>query len=161
MILYGTPKKKLISKISTARNVAQDIARRLSNVTKSVNGSAKDAMLLQFFVLEQFGVFKKYCLTKEFFLYHDMNPDTVDPIVWIASWIFTLGTTLFFIYWIFAWGVQNNGSTFSAWGLNYGIGAIQDIFFVQIVKIYFIRYLGKLPLYDSISWVLIVISCRY
>jgi hypothetical protein len=66
----------------------------------------------------------------------------IDCFTWICAWIFVSGALCFFIYWIFAWGVFNGQTVLANWGLNYSIGAIQDIFFVQIAKIYIVRYLG-------------------
>jgi hypothetical protein len=138
---YGTPRNRLSAKLDAARTKAQDIADRIEDLDYFEVGR-KDAVLIQYFVLEQFSIFKRFCLRREFFVYDDVPPENTDPITWIMVWIFIFGALSFFVYWVFAWGVKNGGNTLTNWGLNYGIGAVQDIFFVQIAKIYIIRYIG-------------------
>ena len=43
---------------------------------------------------------------------------------------------------MFLWGVQNNGHTFVNWGANFGIGVVQDVLFIQLLKIYVIHVIG-------------------
>jgi hypothetical protein len=140
-LLYGTPMKRLECRIERARNGADEIIATIKYQSENDSGHA-DALLLKFFILEQFSFFKRFCLSRQFFIFHDTLPETIDPLLWIFGCIFVCCSFSFFVYWIFAWGVQNGGSTLRAWGLNYGIGAIQDIFFVQIAKIYLIYYIG-------------------
>jgi hypothetical protein len=136
--LYGSPLSRLEAKINYSKELADMIVSELEDIAPT----HRDRVLLQHFVLEQFPLFKRFCLTQAFFIYHDMPPPTIDPISWLAAWFFVSSSFLFFIYWMFAWGVKNGGSTLSAWGMNFGIGVLQDIFFVQIVKIYLVRYVG-------------------
>ena len=53
---------------------AQDIADKIDNVD-SVFDSRKDAILIQHFILEQFSLFKQFCLKKEFFRFDDTPPE--------------------------------------------------------------------------------------
>ena len=46
-------------------------------------------------------VFKKYILSD------NMSIKTIHPVKWGLGWMFYLGTLLFFIYWVFAWGLRN------------------------------------------------------
>jgi hypothetical protein len=59
----------------------------------------------------------------------------------IAAWSFVTGSLLFFIYWIFAWGVYEGEAILRAWGAVFGTGAATDIFLVQITKIIMVHYL--------------------
>ena len=43
-----------------------------------------------------------------------MNIKTINPIAWLFGWTFYLGTLLFFIYWVFAWGLSN-GKIFASY----------------------------------------------
>jgi hypothetical protein len=125
-----------------ARNEATIILERIQNVESFAVSGRKDAVLLKHFILEQFPFFKRFCLSRSFFVFHDTLPDTIDPWLWVVSWMIVSGSMIFFVYWVFAWGVKNGGTTLSAWGMNFAIGAIQDIFFVQVAKVYIIRFIG-------------------
>lgn len=140
-VLYGTPLKRLEIRIENARTLAEDIAQNIKASSEDDDTHA-DALLLKHFILEQFPFFKRYCLSKQFFVFHDTYPETIDPLRWLAGCFFVTASLSFFVYWIFAWGVKNGGATLTAWGTNYGIGAIQDIFFVQIVKVYIVYVIG-------------------
>ena len=37
----------------------------------------------------------------------NLNIKSVHPLLWMAGWIFYIGTLLFFIYWVLAWGLSN------------------------------------------------------
>jgi hypothetical protein len=41
----------------------------------------------------------------------------------------------FYIYWIFAWGVSNGGTTLTQWAVNFAIGFGQEVFFIQPMRI--------------------------
>jgi hypothetical protein len=143
---YGNQKNRLVSLLKNSHKVSNKIVKSLKMNSFTSNGmkDGGDAILLQNFILEHFDVFKKYCLSKEFFIYDDMEPESVDPILWIVVWIISILMLTFFVYFIFAWGVKNGGSTLTAWSVNAVLGVLQDILFVQVVKIYIIRYLGKM-----------------
>ena len=66
--------------------------------------------------------------------------------VYIAAWTIVTGSMLFFIYWIFAWGVYQGDAILAAWGAIFGTGAAGDILFVQITKIVILHYLPALAM---------------
>jgi len=144
-IVYGNQKNRLLGLLNNSRRVSATIVKKLKSNEFNSKGMkcGGDAILQQYFILEHFDVFKKYCLTKEFFIYDDMEPESIDPVVWLLGWVATISMLGFFIYWIFAWGVKNGGSTLTAWSINAVIGVMQDVLFVQVAKIYIIRYLGE------------------
>jgi hypothetical protein len=67
------------------------------------------------------------------------SPIEINPFVWLASWIFIIGSFFFYLYWIFLWAAINGGVTIRAWGINFAIGVAQDIFLVQVFKIYLLN----------------------
>lgn len=137
-LLHGNARNRITAKLESARYLSYE----MDSILKQSPDIHKDAILLQYFILEQFSSFKRFCLSREFFIYNDCPPPSINPILWIISWIFISSSYVFFLYWIFAWGVKNGGTTLAGWGMNFGIGAMQDIFFVQIAKIYIVRCIG-------------------
>ena len=64
-----------------------------------------------------------------------MPPEFVNPGPWVISWILISLSLLFFIYWIFAWGVKNGGETLDHWGLDYSVAIVQDVCVCEAAKI--------------------------
>jgi hypothetical protein len=62
-------------------------------------------------------------------------------LIYIVSWIVITAALIFYLYWIFAWGVKNGGKTLKAWGSVLGVSEVQSIFLVGITKIYILQYL--------------------
>ena len=106
-------------------------------------------------------IFKKYILSD------DMSIKTIHPIMWMLGWMFYLGTLLFFIYWVFAWGLRNGkiifimiickpviftlltlnfcysgGGTVSAWGTIFWITFLQDLAAIEVIKVYVYYIVG-------------------
>ena len=79
--------------------------------------------------------FYRFSLKKNFERIDGMPPSAINPLPWVISWIIVSGTLIFFIYWIFAWGVTNGGSTLNAWGTDYSVAVIQDVFVCETAKL--------------------------
>jgi hypothetical protein len=68
----------------------------------------------------------------------------------------------FYIYWIFAWGVSSGGATLLDWAINFIIGFVQDVFFIQPIKILIFEILAMeimRPQLQSIQTTLIDVAC--
>ena len=87
------------------------------------------------FIIEQVSYFYRFSLRKTFENIDGRPPSDIDPFPWILSWIFVIGVLLFFVYWIFAWGVTNGGATLNDWGTDYSVAMIQDIFICETMKL--------------------------
>ena len=147
---YGTPRNRLVKKLELARNKAEQIARDIAQY-ESFEHYRKDTVLIQNFILDQLTMFKRYCLAKDFFMFEDTSPESIDPISWIVAWIFVSGALSFFVYWMFAWGVKNGGETLDAWGTNFGLGAMQDILILQMTKLYIIYVIAILAMIPQLK----------
>jgi hypothetical protein len=144
-LLYRSPYQRLVAKINHARYLEERMKRSLQNISKS---SFKETQLLneyliQSFVLEHIPFFKRYCLSSIFFQHDEISPDTIDPFLWLLAWMIIIALCIFFVYWILAWAVSNQGSTIYSWGIVFLIAQLQDIFFVQTIRIY-ICYVASL-----------------
>ena len=80
-------------------------------------------------------IFYRFSLSKCFDSIENTPPESVDPLHWVVAWVTITGIFSFFVYWIFAWGVSNGGTTFAHWGSNYGVAILQDAFICEIMKI--------------------------
>eukprot|EP01038_Epipyxis_sp_PR26KG_P005612 gene5612-7752_t len=134
-ILYGNYMNKMEKTIEKTHKIVKRIIDQLESFEEE-DRSSKDIALLQFFILENFSLFKKYVLKQQLFTFDFVSPERINPHVWLLAWIILIGSYSFFVYWMFAWGVSSGSSVVTAWGLNFGIGIIQDIFFCQIFKIF-------------------------
>lgn len=139
--LYGTSWNRIANRISKSRQNAAKLARGIANFNQNEE-SYKNDFLIQSFVLEQLPFFKRYCVRKQYFEFHETSPDSVDPFLWLLAWTILLGQIAFFLYYIYNWTAINAGRTLSAWLQNFIIGFVQDICFVQLAKIYVIYIIG-------------------
>jgi len=95
----------------------------------------RDIALTRAFILEQFTLFKRHILEKEF--YPDgHNVIYLHPMVWFTSYILIIFIILFFLYWILNWGVKNGTTTLNAWGQNFLISFFQTLIWLKIINIY-------------------------
>lgn len=134
-LCYGNARAKLESKIEDAREKERDIVDVLVELGENELLS-KDEALTQFFVLEQFSVFKQYALRSQLFSFAATTALPVDPLYWVVAWAFILGSLLFFLYWTLMWGVRAGPTTVEGWGTNFAVAVVQDLFMVQVFKLY-------------------------
>ena len=125
----------------------QDLVYRilwaLEKLSASTSGYLGDLILLHTFVLEQMSTFQKWVLVSKLGCFDDYTTEMVHPYKWIGGWLLIVSVCLFFVYWIFAWGVQDGDAMLTAWGTNYAIGFIQDFFFVSVVKTLLFYLIGR------------------
>lgn len=149
-LFFGTPRNRLVKKIKGIRKQAEQIKRDV-NQYESYEHNRKDTVLIQYFILDQLTQLKRYCLSKEFFRFEDTSPESIDPYTWTFAWIFVSGALSFFVYWMFAWGVKNGGDTLDAWGMNFGLGAMQDILVLQMAKLYVVYVISIMSMIPQLK----------
>lgn len=139
-LMYGTPRNRLEQKIAKARKKASAIEQQLEEF-QDIETDLKDIALIQHFILEQLTPIRRYALKLEFFIF-DGTPDETGPLKWIIAWCFYSGCLMFFVYWLFAWGVKQGGTVLMNWGMNFLIGAMMDIFGVSVLRILILDIIG-------------------
>jgi len=138
-IMYRNYKRKLISKIEESRSNAAQLSRALHRfAVDQIN--EKDVALTRQFVLEQFSNIKRHVLEMEISSLDGKSVRFVRPSIWIASYAVVILSILFFLYWTLNWGVKNTGTTINAWAINFIIGFVQSLVWLNLVQI-FINYL--------------------
>ena len=140
MLFFGSATKKLEYKIMKVRKQSVKVVKSINNL-RPWDEAARDTALVRQFVLECLPPFKRYALKINNSLHDEASDERVSWPVSIAAWTFVTGSLLFFIYWIFAWGVYEGEAILRAWGAVFGTGASTDIFLVQITKIIMVHYL--------------------
>jgi hypothetical protein len=158
LLFHRSRQDKVLKNIQRTRDNAQELIDQLVELSELNQASLEEVLLLYTFVLEQFPIFKRWVLKDQLLCFEGFFPSVIDFYSWFFAWLFVLGVYLFYCYWIFAWGVSNGNLLLSAWGLNFAIGTIQDIFFVQIAKIalvYFIAFFSIKPKLVEIRHILI------
>jgi hypothetical protein len=133
-LFYSDSIAKLEHTIETVRNRVQELSDRLIDIEET-DAAARDYFMIQSFILEQFPPFKRFALGKQFYSYKSVSPGYVDIFEYVFAWSVVIMSNMFFIYWAFAWGVTNAGVTLQAWGLNFGIGVMQDVLFQNPMRI--------------------------
>ena len=137
---YKDSLSKLIYKIQKVRRDCREIVEVIKSF-QPWEHDIKNTRLIRHFVLECLSPFKRKTLEFTNATYDEYPTDRPFWSTYIGSWIFISGTLIFFIYWIFAWGVYQGGDTLNAWGKIYGTTAATDILLVQVTKIYILYYL--------------------
>ncbi|RYH18455.1 hypothetical protein EON65_27185, partial [archaeon] len=134
-LYYRSNQNKLLHRLKLIKR-RQAAVLEAVEAAGSLSPEAQEVTLLQYFILEQFTSFQKWILRNQLFSFESFSPEEIDVFQWIAAWTFVIGSLLFYVYWVLAWGVSSGNALLNAWGLNFIIGAIQDIFFVQIAKLF-------------------------
>ena len=139
-LFFGTPMAKLEYKIDKARKKTVKVLKSIQSLRSTIQ-DAKDIALLREFILECLSPFKRRALEVNNLAYDEASIRLVSWPVYILAWTFVTGCLLFFIYWIFAWGVYEGDDILAAWGAVFGTGAASDILLVQITKVIILHYL--------------------
>ena len=150
MLRYGTARAKLEAKIEKAREMEGDILGMLDELGENELLS-RDEALTQFFVLEQFSIFKQYALRSQLFTFSVTTALPVDPLSWILGWAFMICSLLFFIYWTLMWGVSTSASTVESWGINFALSTCQDLFLVQVFRLYVIYMISTITIKPQLT----------
>ena len=154
---------KLIHKIQKARRDCREIVEVIESF-QSWEHDIKNTRLIQHFILECLSPIKRKTLKFTNATYDEYPTGRSSWSTYIGSWIFISGTLIFFIYWIFAWGMYQGGDTLKAWGSSYGLTAATDILLIQVAKVYILYYLpsqAMQPQLIRIRKVLADISMNY
>lgn len=162
-LFFGTPVKKLEYKLKKVREQSEKVTEHVSTL-ETATDDARDIALLREFVLECLSPFKRHSLIVNNQAYDEAAARRVSWPVYMTAWGIITGCLLFFIYWIFAWGLYQGDTILGAWGATFGTGAATDIIFVQVTKILVLYYLPALAMQPQllrIRSVLADISMNY
>ena len=162
-LFFGSPVKKLEYKLKKVRQQSEKVIELVSTL-ETATDDARDIALLREFILECLSPFKRHSLIVNNHAYDEAAARRVSWPVYIISWSVITGLLLFFIYWIFAWGLYQGDEILGAWGATFGTGAATDIIFVQVTKILVLYYLPALAMQPQllrIRSVLADISMNY
>jgi hypothetical protein len=139
------PEQRLESKIARARRSADVIIEEMESFDTANEDQLRNALLIQYFILEQVNFFRRYCVQKQLFVFHATSPRKIDPILWVSTWIYIYAACGFFLYWIFAWSARHSGDSSTIllnWGINFAISITQDLLFTQTIKVYIVYVAG-------------------
>ena len=159
--------KDSLSKLTYKVQKVRRDCREIVEVIKSFHPwehDIKNTRLIRHFILECLSPFKRKTLQLTNATYDEYPTGQSSWFTYIGSWIFISGILIFFIYWIFAWGIYQGGDALNAWGSIYGTTAATDILLVQVTKIYILYYLpsqAMQPQLIRIRKVLADISMKY
>ena len=160
---FGSALNKLEYKIKKVRKKSAEIVRTVAS-DETLEQDGKDIRLLREFILECLSPFKRHTLEVNNRMYDDLGTGRISWLVYVISWIFITGVLLFFLYWIFAWGIYQGDDVLNAWGAVFGTGAVSDILLIQVTKIVVLYYLPALAMQPQllrIRSVLADISLNY
>jgi len=93
---------------------------------------------LQHFVLTNCSDTSRLVVSKLMFTRPDAIPAKIEPLSWCFAVVFLFGSILYFLYFIFMWGVQNNGVTLNSWMINAGTSFAQDRLVTEPLSIIFL-----------------------
>ena len=138
-LFYRDRQDLIEKKLAVARIKAVGICKTIDDM-EVYDDNLKDIALMRSFILEQVSAVYRFSLRKNFMDIDGVPPEIIRPSLWLMAWILTICVLLFFLYWIFAWGIRNGGATLNQWGTSYGIAILQDITICEIGKV-FVMYI--------------------
>ena len=133
-LFYANRQDLIENKLSVARTKALKICKTIDEM-EVLDDNLKDIALMRKFILEQVSIFYRFSLKKNFTDIDGVPPEYIHPNLWLTAWVLIISALLFFLFWIFAWGVRNGGQTLELWGANYGISIAQDILVLELGKV--------------------------
>ena len=139
-LFFGDSLSKLHYKIRKVRHDCREIVEVIESF-EPWEDDVKNTRLIRHFILECLSPFKRHTLELTNSTYDEYPTGGASWFTYIGSWIVITGTLVFYIYWIFDWGVYQGESNLTSWGQIYGTFASQDILLVQFTKVYILYYL--------------------
>ena len=133
-LFYHNRFKLIENKLERTRKKALLICKNISGMSVHDDG-IKDVALMREFILEQVSFIYQFALRKKFSKIDGMPPKSIHPLYWILAWIYTIGVFLFVLYWVFSWGLKNNGSTLNSWGIGCIVAIVQKLFVADLAKV--------------------------
>jgi hypothetical protein len=143
-IYYGSAFNKLVHKLERV-HLESDQLESLLGQYDLLNIRDKEYTLLQHFVLTNCSDTSRLVVSKLMFTRSDTIPAKIEPLSWCFAVVFLFGSILYFLYFIFMWGVQNHGLTLQNWCINAAVSFGQDVFISEPIMIIciFIILFGK------------------
>ena len=133
-IFFSSRQNLLEMKLKAAREGASKVCGTIEEMEVTTD-HYKDIALMRCFMLEQISIFNRFSVKKCFNKIDGTTAESIHPFPWVIAWFIVIGCDLFFLYWIFAWGVKNGSETFNDWGKDYGCAVIQDVFVCETTKL--------------------------
>ena len=131
---------KLEYKITKMRREADEIVEIIEGFYPWED-NIKNTRLIRHFIIECLSPFKRHTLECTNSTYDEYPGGKSSWPAYIASWTMLNAAIVFFLYWIFAWGVYQGEDNLTAWGKIYGTSAAQDIILIQTTKMFILYYL--------------------
>ena len=133
-LFYKNRFKLIENKLDKTRKKAAGICSTISGMSVHDDG-VKDVALMREFILEQVNFVYQFALRRQFNKIDGMPPKLIYPIFWALAWLYIIGVFLFVLYWVFSWGLKNNGSTLNSWGLGCIVAIVQKLFVADLAKV--------------------------
>ena len=140
-----------------ARSNASSIRQELLRLGKDEQFQ-RDNTLMDLFILEQFSSFKQFCLSKQMFQFSPVQALPIEAYQWFLATAFIVLSVIFFFYWILLLGVTEGGHSLRSWGMNFGFSILQDVVFIQPVRIYLIYILSMSSIKPQLRCIYRVLS---
>jgi len=153
VLWYGGAKQKLLNKLRRIRDRQRELQHTLTNLG-DLDPRNKDAVLIRSFVVEQFGLFKQYIMRVHYGGYFsDATAPAVNPICWLATWALCYGSLLFFLYYLFNWGVTNGTTMLQLWAFTFSFTLLQDLTAVQLLQILILYILSMVSVRPQLKYI--------
>ena len=137
-VWFGSHRNYLKHKIKTARRIRDRILYKLEDFSHDEEDN-KDAMLMQYFVLEQLPLLQRLALKSELFQFDMSDPPRVDGYVWLGGWILQHSMTLSMVIWVLLWAVNSGAIFFDAWLHQFMYTIIQEVFVSQVILVFIVH----------------------
>ena len=162
---YGSMKNKLVSKISHARKEACYIKYQLLQEGDSEQYQ-RDAILTQFFILEQFPPMERYVLMRNFLFLSQASssPMYLHPGIWLLTCAFIFFSMIILLFSFMYWGVTQSDRTLNLLIIMFLTALAEDAFFIQPLRALILHSLSETsikPQLQSIQRVLTNIFISY
>lgn len=138
--LFNKDRQDLLEKKIAAARVKADHICTIVEKMEVADNSLRDIALMRKFVIENVGLFYRFSLRRCLQDIEGVPPESISLPIWIFSWSLVTMADMFYIYWIFAWGVANAGETLNDWGTDYMTASVQELCVYEVMKI-FILYI--------------------
>ena len=138
-LLYGRHHNNYLRmKLRSVRRTAEEISDKIETLAPDEHDN-RDAMLVQYFILEQLPPIKRFALAAEFFQFDMAKPRSVYWLTWMVGWIVQMTLVAGMLVWTLVWAVNAGQMFFKAWAYQVVFVLMEDLFISQVLLVYILH----------------------
>ena len=111
----------------------------------------KDTIILQHFIIDHLSPYERKSIRQQMMSFDNTEPDLVNGLGYVISWILISILWLFCMYWMLVWGVAQSGEVFQSFFITFFLGFAEEVILIGPLKIVLLHLAPSLLMSDQLT----------